>query len=675
MFLLLDSDIGHLDRLKQLLLIAAYRHEKIFGLDDRIPRALTACRLLIARCDRPDTMVAISAIPDFTKLLSESDLTARLSNVVRCFTNSIESSDTNSTVYNRFLPIRRLLQDVLEERKRKERQFEGRGSKADIGFYVDSFSVSISGDVDFAPYIEFREGPLNDEKNQRSAEYVQDSTEYSRDNLSSRSYIAIGASNNTPAWVSRNSALLAVQSRNMIQQIERREKQLVSSWSSLTRHEVSVLIQGFMDTDETAQKIKTMVAVMFCTGREFDEILSARCVKNSSQIVKPGNCYGRDEQSSYWFFLPKLPIHRQKEKFRKLISVQNNPIKMVLPAIVGDLKLLSSMNSQCKSEVAQWLNDINARYSTRITMNRVSDYLGYYLHHLGHDDVIIALLTGDLNIQHAGVFYYQYDCENLASIHLIFLTRFGLVDKEFSQVNSGLGGSQLQVTPDAVAALFAHQRLLVERSRQQKSRTDFHNHYVMYVLFLLNLATGHRPVNDPYDDLTHIDLIGKKIFISDKEIRHGDASRTLVLPQLAIDQINRYISHLRVLQQEMFLIGSAASTEIRAVLDGNAPVLFFLEDQPIELVSVRPKTIRDQVRDYFDLPQNWHRHYLRTAMSQWGITGESIDTYMGHAKPGQEGLASYSGMSIVALKNIANRIDDEFEQRGISALAGWGRHE
>ena len=192
---------------------------------------------------------------------------------------------------------------------------------------------------------------------------------------------------------------------------------------------------------------------------------------------------------------------------------------------------------------------------------------------------------------------------------------------------------------------------------------QIHNSYVMYVLHLLNMTTGHRPVRDPFDDIDHIDLVGKKIFISDKESRFtASSARMLVLPDTAALQIELYKEHLENLIVYMESLSPDLANKIRKVLDGKGPLFFLMEREEkasnLEMVSVTPKTVESFWAGLISIPSNWHRHFLRTyLLYQEEVTGEAIDTWMGHASPGQEGLTIYSGMSIKPLVKIANRLE------------------
>src|SRR5690554_2657154 len=198
-------------------------------------------------------------------------------------------------------------------------------------------------------------------------------------------------------------------------------------------------------------------------------------------------------------------------------------------------------SDELRINVESFIKRINRVHSVRLTAARIADYFSYFMHRNGVDDVIAALLTGNPSIQPAGIYYQQFNSDHLRETYNNFLRA---VFKEstprsinFAQ-HTYSGGSQLQVKDEVIVMLFAHLRGEVGNSN---SLIDFHNSYTLYVLHLLNFATGHRPVRDPFEDIRSIDLNGGKIFISDKEARDVDASRTLIIPSVAIEQVNAYL--------------------------------------------------------------------------------------------------------------------------------------
>ena len=281
------------------------------------------------------------------------------------------------------------------------------------------------------------------------------------------------------------------------------------------------------------------------------------------------------------------------------------------------------------------------------------------------------------NIQEAGTYYYQYENKTLLEAYELFLSEHFSLEiedpKKEALIKHG-GGSQLIVKPEAVNALFEYLALQTQASKGDIAA--FHNAYTYYILHLLNFATGHRPVRDPFDDLDHIDLINKKIFISDKESRQTSTSaRVLRLPEIAIQQLNLYIEHLKELQLRLCVINPNAANAVARTLAGKNRLLFLFEENDsgsYQIQPLSPKAVQEYLGVLFNIPANWHRHYLRTFLSRSTVPGELIDAWMGHAKLGQEGYNQFSGLSMEYVWLISNKIEREMNKLGIKAIAGWG---
>src|SRR5690606_30152402 len=196
-----------------------------------------------------------------------------------------------------------------------------------------------------------------------------------------------------------------------------------------------------------------------------------------------------------------------------------------------------------------------------------------------------------------------------------------------------------------------------------------HNRYTLYVLHYLNLCTGHRPVNDPYDDLNAFDLNTGKLFISDKEARAGESSRVVSLSESAVLQIKHYLKHLDELAVFLDPIDRSISGSIRETLAGRQPIFFFFDENRdgYQRIAVQPRSLHNQLNGLFNLPLNWHRHFLRTFLAKQ-FPGEVVDSFMGHASLGREGLTKFSGMSFQPLKAVASAIDHELIQLEILPL-------
>ena len=211
--------------------------------------------------------------------------------------------------------------------------------------------------------------------------------------------------------------------------------------------------------------------------------------------------------------------------------------------------------------------------------------------------------------------------------------------------------------------------------KTKRQYVQFHNYYTLYCLSVLFLSTGHRPVNDPFDDLNSFNLTDGKIFISDKESRSSPSARTVILPVLALDQLKYYLQHLQTLKSYCNWQSSLISEHISCVLKGNKPLFFWLDENTESVIRVTGKSLAARNKGVWDLPLNWHRHYLRSILTNANIASDIIDAWMGHAAPGCEGFSPYSSLSMQHMKQVADFLDHDFKLNGISPQKGWCQND
>lgn len=655
-----------------LVISTALEHLRLFSDPSRVASAVNAYRLFVSLEQKKHNNEINKNVPSASLALPE---------IVKAIDTYFEQPDVILPLKRRLQPIRRIIEDVYNQELKNKRS---RGVSAPITLKrinknEEKDSVSIKQapvDEEEAPYLEFVETVTE------QATKTINSHEFTVDNAPKTKFIQAATDSSVSKHIANSAALSAIYARTVANQIERREKNLTSSWSSLTEHEIAILLKGIQDFSASHPFETQLIYLMLVTGRRLEQLCTAELVESFENFNKAGDAYTLNAYGNwyYWIYLPDLPKHQQDGKLRKLLTQLSAKVILPIPYFFSGVQppaySIKKDTVELKPYVDEFLAYLNKTYSVRLTASRVADYLSYFLHRNGVDDVVIALLTGNPSIQPAGIYYQQFNGKQLHEAYDLFITAVlkpSIPNLQVNPINPAyLGGSKLQVKDKVITMFFSH---LESKLSNNPNLIDFHNRYTLYVLYLLNFSTGHRPVNDPFEDLKSVDLYNEKIFISDKEVRDVDASRTLVLPKIAAEQINAYLAHLAVLKEHLFFSNPDAANYLLRALDGTAPFLFFFSfDKGNAILPITPSIVKNLISDVFALPLNWHRHYLRTLLSNQGITGETIDTWMGHAKPGQEGLAKHSGLSISSLKKVANCIQLEMEKLKIKKLDGWSAY-
>lgn len=674
---------------QSLILFTSLEHKRLFGETARSLRAMSAFRLLLQdkreNKNHLDIMLIERDLPD--PLQWSDQIVVQLSAFL-----DVLPVEHETYIRQRLLPIRRILIDVQEEEQKNLRSREQRssGEKQTPKHEVkqpdtpqspvkrgqfSSVSKSARVDDDEADHTLIHEYP--DRTNS-----TLNNEEFASDNAPEQSYITLAPDETVPAVLRRSFMMSAIRAKTVAGHIERSEKRLVTMTNQLTRYDIDSLKEALQVYPPSHPQIILILHLMFVTGRRMEQVLRARKIEHSNELSEPGDAIIFQEGGlTVWVYRPSLPKHELTGNLGLLVDQQKNPVILPLPSSTAmDWVMDIPANTETiRKGVVDFINDVNRKYKTKLTSNRVGDFLSNYLHHQGVDDVVNALITGNPDIQEAGTYYYQYDHDTIINAYELFINEFfpNAIPENIKThlISREGGGSQLFVKQQAVSALFAHLAAKVSSSR---GIAEFHNAYTFYILHLLNLATGHRPVRDAFDDLSHIDLLNKKIFISDKESRQtASSARVLALPEAAIQQIKLYLEHLENIQLLLHSINPELADAVEMTLSGTSRLLFLLNENELgsyQIHPLAPKDTKEYLGALFDIPTNWHRHFLRTSLAQHNVPGELIDSWMGHAKIGQEGYSRYSGLSMQGLDKIADIIDQIMKGLDVKPLHGWGGH-
>uniref|UniRef100_UPI0040483F94 hypothetical protein n=1 Tax=Roseivirga sp. TaxID=1964215 RepID=UPI0040483F94 len=620
LFLCQQPDSQNLRRLQQILLVALYQHSQKFGSTARLGQALTSFRLL---CDHYRARSSLSK----EKILSGTCICIGTAHELLKELIKNESSDS-ARRYSQ--SIHRIVADVIDGelgnprtggQQKQEEDEQKRDTERPEVLQVTKPSKA----DDEAPATR-----LMQDSPKLKPEY-QDTKEYLSDNRSHRTYGEISSASNDPSWVRQSPYLKMVKSRTVSAQIERREKNLACSWNRLTTHELRVFLIELHKTETLSPAARWVLLLMLITGRSCERIMATSIATKMPE--RAGDFILRAGSTIRWVYQPDLPKHKLEQAYEEMLVRDNHPITLALPASLAAIPDKSELNKSLVPQIEQWLKALNDEFETRLTIGRVEDYLLNYLVFTGTDSVAIGLITGELSFHEAGTYYYQYDVTQISAIHSKYLTRIHrLVPAEIAasliapgisvdnniDTNKKLGGSQLQVKPEAIAGLFNRISNSVKEALRHRQTAKLHNRYTLYVLHYLNLSTGHRPVKDPYDDLNSFDLNTGKLLISDKEARAGESSRIVCLSESAVLQIQHYLNHLKELAIFLDPIDRSISASIHETLTGTQPLFFFFDENRdgYKRIAVQPRSLHNQLYGLFNLPLNWHRHCLRTFLAK-----------------------------------------------------------
>ncbi|WP_100644048.1 hypothetical protein [Alteromonas facilis] len=206
----------------------------------------------------------------------------------------------------------------------------------------------------------------------------------------------------------------------------------------------------------------------------------------------------------------------------------------------------------------------------------------------------------------------------------------------------------------------------ISLAKDCKNIIEIHNRYTDYCLSLLFLATGHRPVEDPFGSLEQIDLENGLIAISDKSTSASSIWRIAALSNSAVKQVEYYLSYLKALPSKLFENQALRNLahKLEAALSeksSNFPLFFYLDDaNPHQFISITQKILKEQFKNYWRWPVNFTRHILATELMKLLPSGDLVKIQLGHIYGPQHPFGVRSTISCLDALNIIRPCIESF---------------
>jgi len=634
---------------------------------DIIIRVMTSCRQFINTHNK----MLVAIMPSFD---------IELENLIEELVKLKESFEQGESNITRVGNVIRLLSDYKLNKKEYKKRNKGRGTGEHKDPEITIKPPKYATEEDEDKVIEMGQAAFdNDNYDYNFLEREAEQTPVAR--LFSVDLVA-------PGDVKKSLTKQNILANASINHILRREKYLTSDVNQLTSYEVSVLVKYCFEQNVSSVEAN-YIFLSLITGRSLEQILSpdfhlkkfAKQPFNNRLVV---------------VFEPVLPEHKQPKKRLKLITPSTGSVQLSLPKVLSDClqkRDSKSTNSHhLKEKISSKITQLNKKHSCRITQARIANFLATFLQQHGADSVETAMILGWNPKQVAGSYYYQVSSERLLLLHqkyLIYL--YQVAGKEYvdiiktkdkgdenyndnrlsKQQEADHVGSKLQVKAQYIGMLFS--KLEEELASTNYDLNEFHNLYTIHTLLLLNLALGHRPVKNPYESADIFDIHASTVYLCDKESRSTLSARVLVLPDVALEQIKKYISHLQVLSLKFSNISPELEKQIIGAKIGKEPLFFFIDEDKI--TPVIPTNLQYKLNSIFPLALNWHRHYMRTALRKSGISGQLVDLMMGHNGIGNTDMSKFSALSMSDLRNVASTINTHLiDDLKIKSVEGLREH-
>ena len=472
-------------------------------------------------------------------------------------------------------------------------------------------------------------------------------------------------------------ALQYHRAKGMAHAISMRQRRLPCSWAHVSalelRETVKLSKEALTDLKSATWRDYLFLMLSLVTGRDHDRLKKIPLGAPSA------------ESPEYWHFDKKGRVLlrvgvtvrtkavKTRDQDRLTGFARSSSVDLVLPELVQSALKAHLTPDELfppAPEPAVAIKKIGARLHRAQSSARLAGVL-YDLICADEGDASIAgLIVGRAP---ANLISQTYTSHSLRKVQRAYSSAVAKILDEAEEGIEGGGavGSTIQPVDAAIRSLFreVRRRLSSELRPTWEARVEFHNLFVIHCLELLNLATGHRPVRNPYENIRDFDLERGFVFISDKEIRNGSGARLVPLAPTAIAQVRAWNLHLNYLCQQIGPLKPEVSEAARGALaaDPAYPFLFFIEDDRPQAIA--PYSLTARLEDIWPMPLNWGRHALRTRLSG-KVDNDLLDAFMGHADIGAEALAPESGLATADLKELATAIEAILQGFGVESIGG-----
>jgi hypothetical protein len=283
------------------------------------------------------------------------------------------------------------------------------------------------------------------------------------------------------------------------------------------------------------------------------------------------------------------------------------------------------------------------------TLRRMASVIRDRVIRAGYDSSIAAYISGDSAQNVPALYYVTHDNAEIERVYREIVDKLPCGPFDWPDASHHVVGSQLHVQERLIRAFYkaANAELKSLARRKPSEIILFHNRYATLICISLMLLTGHRPVRQPFESILDFDLEGGFLYISDKELRPGNAGRFVPVPQIVVEQIKAWLDHVGQLPRFLGNLDKTLIGNCRDAISGHASLFFHLRDSPAndvpDIVEITPKILdADLAANIWPLPLNWGRHVQRRLLMT--LPSELVDAFMGHANPGAEAFATHSGL-------------------------------
>lgn len=438
------------------------------------------------------------------------------------------------------------------------------------------------------------------------------------------------------------------------------------AWDNLAPVEIGTLvreIESGLKREDPAERIPALIiGLALCLGLRPKQIWTIPVSDGDKQgidlrrgryikaVPRPPQSWGPDEsrpcklQPSAQTIALALPAAISK-CLRKYTS-RTHETQTLVEALGGEI-------DEGNSFIDNWL--LKARQGTfRFTPRRIARVL-YISAYTTSQRAVMAywLASTESDPPPSGAYYISAPVSDVESAYTKAVESIWAEGSQSPRIASqmatpGFVGSRLIPPDEAIKDFVRNLAKQADAPSHFSSWEDirrFHNAYTAYVVTMLMFATGHRPVDDPFDGHNSICPNLGSALIDDKNIGRERSTRLVPLAHSAADQFGCYREHLAGLYSLLPLACAPLKRQLESQLAHRSarilPLFFFIDRQG-EWLSVTPSILAQFHPNDWHYPNRLHRHLLATWFYRNGINEEASSQMLGHIDVGTSALSPIS---------------------------------
>ena len=569
------------------------------------------------------------------------------------FTAKLDGSELNSSVCNQLKNLLLPITKILEQRNGYKRKYAPREFKE----HSILRTTKIEAPFDDSSIMQIRQ--LNLSSNQHNT--WKDEEEDSGQNRTLH-IITI------PQSQEMSYSQQAIQAKAISNNYLKQNMYLPCNIYLCSNHEISILLNELYS--ELKSNLKNAVVqatlLMLLTGSNLS------CVKKIKFKKMGKSLYAINREY-------KLPSQRLPKNINRYLSSVSQKFILPLPSFVSSINPSSLIKDLDNDDITKYLSLLNKKHGTHFSLSKVRNILHAQFKRQNEDPLYTALISqqsthdwpqlsySQINQQTILQKYFQFTTwlshtSNCSVFHNFDVQNRFILDEMNTELGSPMGGID-----HCIKIIF---ELLEKEIYATTSINNLHNLITMRVQIVLALCSGYRPVRAWLGHIGDIDLNTGQYWISDKENQIGDVSRIIVLPQQATKEVTQYIEYLKAVDKTYTSRKDDTRLRFKQAINTRSPLFFYIKQA--QILDCNPKQIEEIYKNIFPVPLNWHRHFLRSYLSNSLIDPELIDAWMGHSKNNEKPFSRHSSLTIKELEHVSIHIQklmDSFKLKDLDYAA------